>query len=214
MIYSNVFINADEAFVELYDAINSQPISENDTRRILNVCIKILHPENNLIKTEFRGWSKTYAEREWQWYLSKNRSVEDIKKYAKIWDNMHSGDNIVNSNYGYLWDENNQIDKIIQQLKENKTSRQAWITLYDGKRKDEYKYDTPCTLNIGFNIDKGLLNMSVLMRSNDLWFGFCNDQYCFSKLQMVVAQSLKLDVGWYYHYAADMHLYKRHFNMK
>ena len=31
--------------------------------------------------------------------------------------------------------------------------------------------------------------MCVVMRSNDLWFGFCNDQYCFSKLQELVADT-------------------------
>jgi thymidylate synthase len=52
--------------------------------------------------------------------------------------------------------------------------------------------------------------MSVYMRSNDLWFGFCNDQYCFSELQKVVAERLSIDIGWYYHHAHNFHLYERH----
>jgi thymidylate synthase len=49
--------------------------------------------------------------------------------------------------------------------------------------------------------------MAVLMRSNDLWYGFCNDQFCFSNLQMDIADVLQLEVGTYYHFAHNMHLY-------
>jgi thymidylate synthase len=78
----------------------------------------------------------------------------------------------------------------------------------DGKEKSIQAHDTPCTLAIGFEItNSGKLEMEVLMRSNDLWFGFCNDQYCFSELQKIVAKELKLPIGTYYHYASDMHLY-------
>jgi thymidylate synthase len=145
--------------------------------------------------------------------MSQNRSVSEIKKYAPIWDKMHSGNEIVNSNYGFLWNEKNQLGNIIAKLQNDQLTRQAWITIYDGKKINEFKFDTPCTLSIGFVIEDGVLCMTVLMRSNDLWYGFCNDQYCFSKLQMLVAERLKLDVGWYYHYAADMHLYSQHFSV-
>ena len=49
--------------------------------------------------------------------------------------------------------------------------------------------------------------MSVYMRSNDIWYGFCNDQYQFSSLQKMIAERLSIDVGWYYHHAHNMHLY-------
>jgi thymidylate synthase len=54
--------------------------------------------------------------------------------------------------------------------------------------------------------------MTVNMRSNDLWFGFCNDQYCFSKLQEMVAKDLDINVGWYYHFSSNMHLYNDFLN--
>jgi thymidylate synthase len=205
-------MTAQEAFEDLYPKINAQPISDNGTRKLYNVGIKILDPANNLINTEGRNWSNAYAEREWDWYISRNRSVSELKKFAPIWDKMHGGDDIVNSNYGFLWNENDQLENIIQKLQRNKNDRQAWVTIYDGKNISEFKFDTPCTLAIGFTVENGLLCMSVLMRSNDLWYGFCNDQYCFSKLMMGVARRLSLDLGWYYHYAFDMHLYKQHFN--
>lgn len=50
--------------------------------------------------------------------------------------------------------------------------------------------------------------------SNDIYFGFCNDQYCFSKLQKMVAKEVGLKIGTYYHFAVNLHLYPRHYNKK
>jgi len=214
--YTPAYLNAQEAFEVLYREIHEHGEFRLETFRLRNVGFTILNPLENNITSKFREWNPTYAKREWEWYLSQDRSVQELAKFAPIWNKMHNGSFIVNSNYGYQWNRNNQLHAAIQQLRDNIGSRQAWITIMDGKEKYLQTYDTPCTLSIGFEIDNnGLLCMSVLMRSNDLWYGFCNDQYCFSKLQKYVADQLGLKVGTYYHYAADMHLYndKMHKNV-
>lgn len=207
------FKNAQSAFIVIFNELCMNGFDGgNGTKKLHNVGFYIDNPLDRDIDVEWRNWNKTYAEREWQWYLSKNRSVEELKKFAPIWDRMHNGDNIVNSNYGFLWNENDQLEKTIQQLADNSKTRQAWITIFDGKNKDEFSKDTPCTLSIGFTIVNNKLCMNVYMRSNDIWFGFCNDQYCFSKLHEHVAGDLGLQLGWYYHHAADMHVYERHYH--
>ena len=210
--------NATEAFERNFDLVMKYGVKTNvGTTALYNVGFVITNPLDNHVTTEWRKWSKKYAEREWVWYLSGNPSVEEIKKFAPIWDKMHSGDNIVNSNYGYQWVRNQQLTRCIEQLRKNPNTRQAWITIYDGKEKNLYDYDTPCTLSVGFDINPsnpGKLNMTVLMRSNDLVFGFCNDQYCFSMLQKMVADELGLEIGTYYHFAHDLHIYERHYDMK
>ena len=212
------FNTAEEAFEVLYDRIMQTGFNTHvGTKALYNVGFTILKPEIKEINTPWRKWNPKYAEREWRWYLSQNRSVEEIKKHAPIWDKMHGGDNIVNSNYGWQWGRNNQLDKCIEQLKKDRNTRQAWISIFDGKEKDQYQYDTPCTLAIGFSSHPYLinsLNMTVLMRSNDLVYGFCNDQFCFSNLLIVVANELNMNVGTYFHFAHDLHIYKEHFNLK
>jgi thymidylate synthase len=202
------FKNAQEAFEHYYDLISCNGLIKSSSFYLNNIGFYIDNPLDNCINTPWRKWSRSYADIEWKWYLSKNRSVEHLKKHAKIWDNMHNGDNIVNSNYGWQWSRNEQLQHVVNLLKENPESRQAVITIYDGKEHETYSKDTPCTLNIYFSIENNKLNMSVLMRSNDLWFGFCNDQYCFSLLQKEVAKFLNLPLGWYFHFANDLHLYK------
>ena len=119
----------------------------------------------------------------------------------------------VNSNYGWQWLRNEQLNKIIDKLKKDKYTRQAVISIYDGKEIDKYNYDTPCTLAIHFQYFNNKLNMTVFMRSNDLVYGFCNDQYCFSNLLKLVSDALEMVPGEYYHFVSNLHIYKRHFNL-
>jgi thymidylate synthase len=213
MYTQNKFKSANNAFEYYYYLINHLGKVIGNTKTIHNVGFLIENPMDNDIKTPWRKFNKDYAEYEFNWYLSKNRSVENIKQKAKIWDTMHSGDNIVNSNYGWQWSRNNQLDYVVSELERDNNSRRAVLTIYDGKEHDQYKYDTPCTLSIVFCIEDDKLCMTVTMRSNDLVFGFCNDQYCFSKLQKMVALRLNKELGWYYHFAQNLHIYEKHFKL-
>lgn len=206
---------AQEAFENLYDYImsNGEDCS-NGTKQIFNTHIEIENPKDNIISTVWRKWNLDYANYEWDWYLSGNPNAEKISKRAKIWQSMMDQEGNVNSNYGYQWNRNNQLSKVIDLLKKDRTTRKASISLYDGKEIDLYSKDTVCTYAINFYINLGKLNMQVMMRSNDLVYGFCNDQFCFSKLQILVAEELNLPVGIYTHFVCNMHIYERHFNLK
>lgn len=201
------FDTAQEAFEYYYDKINKNGQNHEDTKRLQNIGFYINYPMENSINTTWRKWSDKYAMREWQWYLSGDRSVKELEKYAPIWGKMHGGHFIVNSNYGYQWNRCDQLNAMIEKLKKNPGTRQATLTILDSKEWGLHTHDTPCTISISFTVTGLYLNMTVLMRSNDLWYGFCNDQFCFSKLQELVASELHLGIGWYYHFAQDLHLY-------
>jgi len=183
------------------------------TKALFNVGFYIKNPALNDIKDSKvkRNWSVDYAEAEWQWYLSGDRNIAKLGElYGKvpaIWKRMADKNGNVNSNYGWQWYRNDQLRKVINNLGQNHESRQAAISIYDGKEIDDYANDTPCTYAVQFTILNNKLNMSVVMRSNDLWYGFCNDQYQFSNLQMYVAYETGYDVGTYYHFAHNLHLY-------
>jgi len=213
-MFTKSYNNAQEAFEELYRLINKDGYESAGTKIFYNVGIQIMNPLDNEIKTSWRKWKKTYAEYEWNWYLSANPNAEEISEKASIWKALMDNSGNVNSNYGYQWSRGNQLSKVIQMLKVMPTTRKASISIYDGKELDKYSLDTPCTYAVNFYIDKdNKLSMQVMMRSNDLVYGFCNDQYCFSKLQQYVANELNLEIGTYFHFACNMHIYKRHYNI-
>ena len=207
----NKFNNATEAFDYLLDKIRLDGVDFNGTKALFNVGFYMENPSQKIITNKERKFSEKYAESEWLWYLSVDRSVERLGaihgKVPPIWLRMADEDGNVNSNYGWQWKRNNQLYKVIAMLENNPNTRQATISIYDGKEIDSYTKDTPCTYAVQFTILDNKLCMSVLMRSNDLWYGFCNDQYQFASLQQMVADSLSIETGWYYHYAHNMHLY-------
>jgi thymidylate synthase len=207
-----IFNNAQEAFEYYYELINKNGVFFDNTKALFNIGFEISNPLDNNINTDFRKWSFKYAQREWNWYLSENPSALEISEFAPIWKNMMDEKGNVNSNYGFQWSRNNQLKKVINILKKNKETRKAVISIYDGKEIHKYLKDTPCTYGIQFTIINEKLNMTVLMRSNDLWYGFCNDQYCFSKLQEFVSNELNLKIGNYYHFAQNLHLYNNFLN--
>jgi len=114
----------------------------------------------------------------------------------------------VNSNYGYQWQRYDQLSYVVNKLRDNPDTRHAAISIYDAKEHPKYGNDTPCTYAVQFSIINNKLCMSVYMRSNDIWYGFCNDQYQFASLQQMIADRLSIETGWYYHHAHNMHLYK------
>jgi len=210
-INNKVFRNANEAYEYIHDRILQDGIEFGNTKALFNVGFYITDPKDRKIINKERNWKEDYAEAEWQWYLSGDRNISKLGeiygKVPEIWKRMADENGNVNSNYGWQWIRTDQLNHVIKLLKENPNTRQAAVSIYDAKEHIKYDYDTPCTYAIQFTIVHGRLDMCVTMRSNDLWYGFCNDQYQFSKLQEMVSKQLDIETGVYYHFAHNMHLY-------
>ena len=207
----NTFETANEAYEYMHNEIITNGIEFANTKALFNIGFTIENPTNKVITNKERNWNEEYAAAEWAWYLSGDPRVTTLGElYGKIpaiWKNMADKSGEVNSNYGYQWRRNDQLENVINILKHGYDTRQAAISIYDGKEINKYEFDTPCTYAIQFTVVQSKLYMSVYMRSNDLWYGFCNDQYQFASLQEMVAEKLNLPVGTYYHHAHNLHLY-------
>ena len=211
--FSNKFRNANEAFEYWYQCIESYGTEFAGTKALFNIGFDMAKPYERNIVHDWRKFRQDYAFAEWEWYLSGDRNIKKLGelygKVPEIWKHMADDHGNVNSNYGWQWNRMYQLDYVIDRLKSDKDTRQATISIYDGKEHPLYHRDTPCTYAIQFTVVNDRLNMCVTMRSNDLWFGFCNDQYCFSQLQILVAEKTGYELGTYYHFAHNFHLYER-----
>ena len=208
-----IFNNANSAFDHYKNQILLYGVDFDNTKALFNVGFTIENPMDNHIDCKQRDWKQSYAEAEWQWYLSGDRNIKKLGelygKVPEIWKRMEDNAGNVNSNYGWQWKRNEQLDYVVDILKHNPKTRQAAISIYDGKeiKNAHYNNDTPCTYAVQFTIVNNKLNMCVTMRSNDLWYGFCNDQYCFSRLQLMIADRLEIRLGTYFLFAHNLHLY-------
>ena len=150
-INNKVFRNANEAYEYVHDQILQYGVSFGDTKALFNVGFYITDPKDRKIVNKERKWSEDYAEAEWQWYLSGDPKVSTLGeiygKVPEIWKRMANEKGQVNSNYGYQWERNAQLDNIVGLLKNHPETRRACISIYDAKEFDKYCHDTPCTVS-------------------------------------------------------------------
>ena len=155
-INNKKFETANEAYEYLHDAIIQHGTDFGDTKALFNVGFYILNPMDNAITNKERKWNIEYAEAEFQWYLSGDQNITKLGKiYGKIppiWIKMADDMGNVNSNYGYQWGRKRQLNQMILKLKLDKDTRQAAISIYDGKEHHKYSTDTPCTYAVQFTI--------------------------------------------------------------
>lgn len=103
-----------------------------------------------------------------------------------------------------------QMLHVARKLKEDPPTRQAIVTLWDPfLDNQDGKHDYPCTLSLQFERVDDVVNMNVVMRSNDAWLGLPYDMFQFTQLQFTLANSLGCAAGTYRHTALSLHLYDR-----
>ena len=100
--------------------------------------------------------------------------------------------------------------EVVTLLKKSPDTRQAVLTIFETERDiTPNTPDVPCTLSLQFFIRNDALDLSVTMRSNDVWWGLAYDVFQFTQLQAMVAQMVGVRIGVYRHMANSMHAYER-----
>lgn len=167
-------------------------------------------PTRSIVTSQIRNMPMRYAVGELAWYLSGSNRCADIGRFAKKW--LEISDDGVTNNSAYGWRifskfGFDQWEYIKELLTKDPNSRQAVIHIKDASNTPTK--DTPCTVYLQFFIRNGALNMSVHMRSNDIWMGVPYDMFSFCFLQMKMAMELGVEIGEYNHYAGSLHMYAR-----
>ena len=164
------FNNANEAYEAVLDEILQKGIDFGDTKAIFNCGFYIDNPSDKTITNAERKWNEKYAAAEWAWYFSGDPKISKLGELhgniPPIWKRMADKHGEVNSNYGYQWQRDHQLEYVVNKLRENPDTRHAAISIYDAKEHHKYTYDTPCTYAVQFSIINNKLCMSVYMRSN------------------------------------------------
>lgn len=105
-----------------------------------------------------------------------------------------------------------QYEKVIERLKADPDTRQAVVTIWNPELDLlSDKRDYPCTILHQFRIRDNKLNMTVFMRSNDVWLGAAYDFFQFTRVQFAIASVLGIEVGIYAHHVGSLHLYEQHY---
>lgn len=212
----------------LNDLLNNPEYTSNprgmEVKEILNCIIEVNKPNMNLFKNEFRSSPEKYIASELLWYFSGTNKVDFIENYASLWSKLKNEKDEVNSAYGYLIfkeenkDKYTQYEWVIESLKKDKDSRQAFMHFNKPDHQYDGNKDQVCTLTALFHIRENKLHMTLNMRSNDIILGFMTDYTFFNILHQQVYLHLKhyypeLQIGSYTHTSHSMHLYSKHYDL-
>lgn len=105
-----------------------------------------------------------------------------------------------------------QYGPIIERLKADPDTRQAVVTIWNPELDLlPQKRDYPCTILHQFRIRDNKLNMTVFMRSNDVWLGAAYDFFQFTRVQLAIASVLGVEPGDYTHHVGSLHIYEQHY---
>ncbi|MFA5189332.1 MAG: thymidylate synthase [Verrucomicrobiia bacterium] len=190
------------------------------TREQLGVSFRLLNPRARLITNPQRRWSLPLALGEFCWNSRGDISVAPLMYYSKTWQRLVGNRRtILGSCYGRQMfagrgKVQSQWECVRKELQRDSDSRRAVLVF--GKELHRWgtnPVDVPCVTCAQFILRNGTLNCIVTMRSNDIMWGLGYDVFLFTMLQERMAAELGVDLGWYQHNAASMHLYERHFDM-
>lgn len=105
-----------------------------------------------------------------------------------------------------------QYAAVIERLKADPDTRQAVVTIWNPELDLlPSKRDYPCTILHQFRVRNNRLNMSVYMRSNDVWLGAAYDWFQFTRVQLAMASVLGVEPGSYAHHVGSLHIYEQHY---
>lgn len=176
--------------------------------------------------------NQDYINAEIAWYESASTNINDIDdgrgEPPKAWQLAANFHGEINSNYGHLiWSDkyHNQMEKVIWELSENRSSRRACIVYNRPSIWAEYnengKNDFICTNAVTYYIRNEELQAVVQMRSNDIIYGYKNDyawqRYVMDKIcegyNKLEDPDLHIKPGFMLWQVQNLHLYERHFHL-
>jgi len=200
--------------LNLISAYGDAVITEDHilTKEICNLHLTILEPCNpNCWPILGSGWDMAGLNK----YAEQLMSRENPTKFAYTYgqrlfaypDSMEELS--AQYNFGVFANFTNQIDQIINRLRQNPSTRRSvaptWIPWFDHFNNSE----VPCLQLLDFLIRNGKLNLTVFFRSQDFARAWPANVYGLSKLLSHVAFEVGCETGSLTTISASAHIYER-----
>ncbi|MCR5822082.1 MAG: thymidylate synthase [Bacteroidales bacterium] len=152
------------------------------------------------------------------WFLKGDTNVKYLHdNRVTIWDEWARPDGSLGPIYGYQWrswpDYNggavDQIAQVVDQIKNNPTSRRIIVSAWNVAQIDEMALP-PCHVMFQFYVADGRLSCQLYQRSADVFLGVPFNIASYALLTMMIAQVCGLQPGDFIHTLGDAHIYLNH----
>ena len=152
------------------------------------------------------------------WFLSGSSNVSYLNQNGvRIWNEWANERGDLGPIYGVQWrkwknvegKEVDQISDIIQQMKNNPSSRRHVVLAYNPGEVHKMALP-PCHMFFQFYILDGVLSCQMYQRSADVFLGVPFNIASYSLLTLMMAKILNLSPGEFIHTIGEAHLYVNH----
>lgn len=152
------------------------------------------------------------------WFIAGDTNIQYLKDNGvSIWDEWADENGDLGPVYGHQWrswptpsgEKVDQIENLIQQIKENPNSRRHIVSAWNVADVDHMALP-PCHCLFQFYVADGKLSCQLYQRSADIFLGVPFNIASYALLTHMVAQVCELEVGDFVHTFGDAHLYSNH----
>ena len=175
------------------------------------VLTRVVKPRERVLFDSRRDANPIFHLMESIWMLAGRRDVEFLQQFnSKIGQYSDDGE-VFNAAYGHRMRHHfgqDQLIGVINQLRDNSDSRQAVVQLWDPDDLNKSTLDKACNTQLIFEVFNGRLNLTVINRSNDAWYGYCGANIVhFTVIQEFVAAAVGKALGEYRTFTNNLHIY-------
>lgn len=166
-----------------------------------------LEKEFPILTTKFVAFKTAVKELLWI-FKDQSNSVKDLQaQNVKIWDEWMMEDGTIGTSYGWVVKKFNQMDKLIEALKNNPQDRRMMLNLWQIPYLDGGALYPCCFLTL-WDVTDGNLNCMLVQRSGDWPLGVPFNTSQYAVLVHLLAQVTGHKPGLFTHVINNAHIYK------
>lgn len=166
-----------------------------------------LAKEFPILTTKFVAFKTSIKEMLWI-YQKQSNVVEELRKMnVKVWNEWEGEDGTIGKAYGYQIKKFNQIDNLIDALKNNPQDRRMMLNLWNWADLSEMNL-APCCFLTMWDVTDGRLNCMLVQRSGDMGLGVPFNTCQFAVLTHMLAQVSGFKPGLLTHVINNAHIYE------
>ncbi|WP_026474437.1 thymidylate synthase [Alkaliflexus imshenetskii] len=152
------------------------------------------------------------------WFLKGSTNVKYLQDNGvRIWNEWAKEDGELGPIYGYQWrswpgydgTHIDQVQQVIQSIKNNPDSRRHIVSAWNVGQIDEMQLP-PCHILFQFYVANGTLSCQLYQRSADIFLGVPFNIASYALLTLMMAQVTGLKPGDFVHTLGDAHIYTNH----
>lgn len=184
-----------------------------------------LKPTERVLFSTLRDCNPFFHLFESIWMLAGRNDTEVLRPLVPRMQEFSDDQKTLNGAYGFRWREYfgyDQLEFIVKMLRKDPSTRRAVLSMWNPAADTELSppqfvpdltnqgsKDLPCNTHIYFDASRGKLDMTVCNRSNDvIWGAYGANVVHMSFLHEFVALAAGLEIGTYYQFSNNYHVYK------